>query len=356
MMFGMNDVGRHNYKTAEADEKTLAARQRSLDQYKKGMDDNIKKIKESGAAVVVVTPSPYDQYSKTITTENLAVCNDGLAKCAEIAKAAAAENKCPVSDLYTNITELMKKDPESKLAGSDRVHPGQDGHMVMAYFILQSQKVPGLVAKVSVDYAKKSVESAENCSADGLAVKDGSVKFKYSPKALPFPDSDEYRKANKFVPWDSLNQEIIQVKNLPAGDYRLLADGKETGRFSASQLAAGVNIAALATPGQQKSAKLRDAVIASANADRPLRGLVQTECILWGAKVDPADTAAADKYLDEWLEKKVGEQYKKYYTNVVKNYRENRDKHAGLQRTSDDARAAINTLQNPVPFEIEISR
>ena len=353
IMFGMNDVGRNNYKSAQADEKTLAAREGSLKTYKLKTDEIIKKIKASGAAPVVVTPSPYDQYGQGIKAENLAACNDGLAKCAEIARALAAENKCPVADIHAPMTALMIKDPESKLAGDGRVHPDQAGHMVMAYYILQAQKIPGLVSKTVIDCAKRTVARTENCSAENLEVQAGSVKFTYIPKALPFPLSGEYSKANKTVPWESLNQEIIQVMNLPAGDYRLLAGGKGIGSFSAAQFASGVNLAALATPQQGQSARLRKAVIAKANADFPLRNVVQGKCILWDAKIDPADFAASDKYLDEWLAQ-VSDQYKKYYTAVIKAYRENRGKLPELTQKAADAQENIFKFQKPEPFVLEI--
>ncbi|OGV39588.1 MAG: hypothetical protein A2020_02670 [Lentisphaerae bacterium GWF2_45_14] len=353
IMFGMNDFGRGNYKTAQADEKTMAAREGSLKTYKTSMDKTIKKIKASGVTPVIMTPTPYNQYGQSIKTENFTAANDGLTKCAEIVKALAVENKCPIVDLHAPITALLVKDSELDFSRDDRVHPNKIGHMIMAYYILQAQKVPTLVAKTVIDYTKKSIEGAENCSVENLEAKDASVKFTYTPKALPFPVSDEYSKANEAVPWDSLNQEIIQVKNLPAGDYRLLADRKEVGRFSAAQFAEGVNMASLATPQQAKSVQLKNAVTTKANVDRSLRGLVQVNCILWNGKIDPADVVASDKYLDEWLGK-VSEQYKKYYTNVIKSYRKNRDKLSSLMKGAADAQEEIFKRQKTEPCVIEI--
>ena len=355
IMFGMNDVGRDNYRTLQTDQKIMDARSGSLKIYKSSMDTTIKKIKDSGAVPVIVTPSPYDQYGRNINTENYTACNDGLAKCSEIARTLAAENKCLVADIHTPITELMIKNTELKLAGMDRVHPDQAGHMVIAYYILQAQKVPELVSEIVIDSAAMTVDKTEKCSVENLKFKDGSVKFTYSPMALPFPVSSEYSKANKIIPWESLNQEIIQVKNFPAGDYRLLTDGKEVGCFSATQFASGVNIAPLTTPRQERSAQIRLAVIAKADADRPLRGLVQVNCILWDAKISPADIPTADKYLDEWLAK-VGEQYKKYYTNVIKSYRGNRNILQDLTKKAKEAQDKIFELQKLEPCLIEIIR
>lgn len=354
IMFGMNDVGRNYYKTADAGEKTMNSRTNNLKSFENRMTENISRIKAAGILAVIVTPSPYDQYSLSIKTENLTACNDGLARCAEIDHKIADAQKCPLIDLHADLTAILKKNPELNLA-ADRVHPNNAGHMIMAYYILLAQKVPELVSKTVIDCTAVTVEKAENCAVENLDYKDGSVKFTYTSKALPFPVSDEYSKANKIVPWEALNQEIIQVKSLPAGDYRIISGGKESGRFSAAQFAAGVNIAILATPQQGKSAKIRNAVISKANADRSLRGLVQVNCILWSAKIDPADIPASDKFLDEWFAK-VSEQYKKYYTGVIKSYRENRNRLPELLKKSDEAQENIIKLQKTESCLIEITR
>lgn len=353
ILFGMNDVGRNNYKTELADERLRAVRVASLKNYQAAMETTLGKIKAAGASVTVMTPSPYDQYTQNLKTENLAACNDGLAALAAKARSLAIENQCAFVDLHTPMTALMRARPGLKLSGSDRVHPDQTGHMVMAYYILQEQKVPGLVAETVIDYSKSRVERAFNCSHSGLETGDSSVRFTYTPGALPFPVSDEYEKANQIVPWESLNREIIRVEHLPAGEYRLLIDGKETGRFSHLQFEAGVNIAALDTPQQRKSVQLRDAVIAKQNADRPLRILVQGNCVLWQAGVDPADIPAADRCLDDRLAAAPGA-WKKQAEGVYRQYREYREKLPELSRKARAAQDAITRLQSADPCLIEI--
>jgi hypothetical protein len=40
-----------------------------------------------------------------------------------------------------------------------------------------------------------------------------------------------------------LNQELLTVKDLKAGNYKLIMDGQEIGQWSAADLAAGINLA-----------------------------------------------------------------------------------------------------------------
>ena len=45
---------------------------------------------------------------------------------------------------------------------------------------------------------------------------------------------------------ERLNREMLMVENLPSGRYALRAGGREIGRYSATELASGVNLAPLA--------------------------------------------------------------------------------------------------------------
>jgi lysophospholipase L1-like esterase len=352
IMFGMNDVGRHLYAQAEADAATQTGREKCLAAYKSSLSEMVKKIKSSGVAVAVLTPSPYDQYGK-MATGNLVACNDGLARCAQIARQVAADNLCPVVDLHTPMTALLREHPESRLAGNDRVHPGQEGHMVMAYYLLQSQTMTGLVAKTVIDAEKKTVEIAENCAITELKATDVGLSYTYRPRALPFPKSAEYTQADTWVPWSSRNRELLEVKGLTAGTYRLLAEGKELGRFSSAQLTAGIDLAVLNTPQQAQSAGLREAVLAKATADRSLRNLVQVDAMLWNEKVDPADHGAADAWLNQWLQKPSP--YQGHYKAMVETYRKLRNE-TGLLQKAESAQALIFQRQPPKPVAMAVER
>ena len=58
IMFGMNDVGRHNYASNTPDEKTLKNRERALAAYRKNMTELVDKLLAAGKQVVLILPSP----------------------------------------------------------------------------------------------------------------------------------------------------------------------------------------------------------------------------------------------------------------------------------------------------------
>ena len=77
-----------------------------------------------------------------------------------------------------------------------------------------------------------------------------NISFSYAPASLPFPTPEEYLEADAVYPVSKkMNLEIVEIAGLPSGEYDLLTNGKTIGTFSAGQLAAGVNLALMPTPG-----------------------------------------------------------------------------------------------------------
>jgi len=353
LMFGMNDVGRGYRKSATPDAKALAAQEACLKRYRESMAALLERLKTGGTQPVVVTPSPHDQYSQAgIEATKTATGNDGLAVCSRIGRELAAAQGCPVVELHEPVTALMKKDPESLLAGKDRVHPDRKGHMGLAYFILQAHGLTGPVARMDIDFAGKTVLAAENCGLDGLKARGKSLSFTYRPKALPFPMAQEYEAASAIVPWGELNREIVQVRNLPAGEYGLRVGGAEVGRFSAAQFAAGVNIATLATPQQAQAQKLYAAIVGKYKAESPWRRFVWIEhSYIRRNKIDPTDTQAVDKYFAEVLAKPRNPRWLK---PSFESYQRLRGRLAEAAQTIAAAQDEIYRLQTCEPCLIQI--
>jgi lysophospholipase L1-like esterase len=350
VMFGINDVGRRNYKEAACGPEMTAKRAEAIKNYEASMLETVKKIRETGAAAVVVTPPPYDQYSAKNQTENYAACNDGLSKGVELIRKMAAGQNCPVIETHAPMTDALLKNPEIKFA-NDRVHPNPFGHMVIAYFILKAQGVPGIVAMVSVDSGEKRVVTAENCAVSNLEVKDGSLSFDYHAKSLPFPVSQEYKDSLAVVPWDELNREIIQIKGLPAGKYRLRASGLDAGVFGAADFAAGVNIAGLPTPNRSRAEELQKAVLQKIETDLPLRYIASGNAIVLSEKGDPSDFESADRCLDKWLEIETN----KKFAGMIEKFRKNRAMRTELLKAAEDAGAKIQSLQKTESYKLALT-
>src|SRR6201999_2756986 len=99
------------------------------------------------------------------------------------------------------------------------------------------------------------VTKAVNCAITNVANTNGSVSFNYLANSLPYPldtvavaggfgKHNRQSDGTKYVPFmKEFNQEVLTVKDLKAGNYKLVMDGQEIGQWSAADLAAGINLA-----------------------------------------------------------------------------------------------------------------
>ena len=138
---------------------------------------------------------------------------------------------------------------------------GTAGAYAEAARIFEKMREWPMVAQVSVDAKKgrvwqrsngKKMPETMNAVASAACAREGGVAFTYAPKALPLPATDAFRAAAAECPFLArLNREIIVVTDLADGEYALLFDGREVGRFSAAAFAKGVDVAPLDTPNQR---------------------------------------------------------------------------------------------------------
>ena len=304
--FGMNDSGASYRKDlfgmGDPDEAVLKKRRETVATYRANMEKLLALLKERGIAPVLLGPSIYDNTMKSEAANNHGA-NSGIQACIEELKTLKngigfVDFNAPMLEVNTR---MQAKDPAFGIAGGDRVHPGPEGHWVMAYEFLKAQNASPIVASVKVDAAKGAVLENTNCEVESLQAADGKVSFDYLPRSLPLPVNDEYRRGEKVVPiTESLNREMLAVQGLAPGRYALLLDGQNAGEFAAEELAAGVNIATLeANPGQRR-AKAVDALIQErAGQEGRIRQLRQMECGMRGKKSREEFAAHASADLDQ---------------------------------------------------------
>ncbi|MBT1685582.1 SGNH/GDSL hydrolase family protein [Dawidia soli] len=263
LTFGMNDSGYFEYNGAEpakeADKKVAASRESFL--------PLVEKLKALPAQKVMMSSPPYDE-----TMKNKDNYFPGKSKAMEriiaFQKEAASANQWPFVDLYYPMQQInlegQKSTPEFTIIGKDRIHPGNGGHLVMAYLFLKAQGLGGVpLAEVEIDARKKVVKKNNGADVNGLAVTD-DVAFDYLAKALPFPvdsasrmwGSDQKQSdALAVVPFiQDFNQELLRVTGLTAAQYELKIDGNVMGTWKKEEFAAGVNLALVVRTPQYKQA------------------------------------------------------------------------------------------------------
>jgi hypothetical protein len=176
----------------------------------------------------------------------------------EFQKTSADENGWEFVDFNAPMVainaEQQATDPTFALCGSDRIHPGNDGHMVMAYLYLKAQGFVGRgVADVEIDARKASTLKSVNAEITDVRKNGRDLTFDYLAGSLPYPldtlnrsrGTNPQSYITKLIPsfTDDMNREMLTVKGLSRGNYKLLIDGEEIGTWNNTQFADGINLA-----------------------------------------------------------------------------------------------------------------
>lgn len=265
--FGMNDSGYLEYNGDQpekfADEKVKA----SYEAYKQ-MEARYKNLVNT--KIVLMGSSPYDETAKIEGNTPFRNKNKAMLRIVDFQRESSKANGWQFFDLNQPMTALnsqfQQKDPTFTLCGKDRIHPDNDGHMVMAYLILKAQGFAGKeVAEISIDASNTSIISSSNCEITDIKKTSIGISFNYLAKALPYPmdtiargweQKKSQAEAVKTVPFiEEMNKEMLTVKGLK-GNYCLQIDGENIGTWSSADFAKGINLATLNTPQYKQALKV----------------------------------------------------------------------------------------------------
>ena len=253
--FGMNDSGYFEYNGDKPKEFGEQKYQESVKNYQQ-MEKRFKDLPDT--RIVMVGTSPYDETVQLKENTPFKTKNETIKRLVEYQKESAAKNNWEFTDLNAPMVALsqqyQQKDPAFTLCGSDRIHPDNDGHMVMAYLFLKAQGFVGKeVADMEINATKKQTVKSENCTISNIKQNGKDLSFDYLAEALPYPldtiargwgQKKSQAEILKVVPFmDEMNREILKVTGLK-GNYKLLIDNEEIGTWSGEELAKGINLAA----------------------------------------------------------------------------------------------------------------
>jgi hypothetical protein len=246
--------------------------------------------------------------------------------------------------------EHQKADPHYTLIGPDRVHPGAPGHLMMAWLFLKAQGAPALVSKVVVDATRGAATSSEQSTIGGVSKDGDGVSFTSQEKALPFPIEDAARPMLPLLPIEQdLNQEIVAVTGLASGTYEVTIDGAAVGRFSADDLAKGINLAFNAAAPQVKQAQtVLQLDETRRSTESVLRNYAAVRWFLQHRQVNPDDLAAVSAFAATKMNK-TG-----YYENQVAGYVKNWPAHAEVVAKVTSIESELFHARQPVAHTYRI--
>lgn len=305
IMMGMNDVNINLYNNNTPDETNAGKRAQALNDYEASYRKTIETLKEkTKAKIILMTPTPYDQYSLK-SGDNLADANSGLTAAAAITRKLAREYHLELVEFHEVLTGLLQKWPDRQINRPDRIHPDSIGHLIMTKLFLEAQNILPEVGSYTFD--AKTEKS-----------------FTVNPAALPYPVDCNFVEAEKIVPLN-FNTETLKLTNLAPGRYGAKINGGFIGNFDQSELAAGIDLTCCDTP-EMAAAKGVAAIIEKARAvageERCVAAVEFFTDLKTKGEVDVRDHAAVDRYQTESL-KKNPNSYAEYQYRIYKNQRDN---------------------------------
>lgn len=299
LCYGMNDGSYRIYTEAIGAE------------YEKNMRFIIEKLKALGVARIV-TGSPgavdtrYFQKSPADFGGKPAGegYNETLRRLRDIDEKLASDLKTSFADVHSPIVDAMAKAKKAKgddydVCGRDGVHPGVNGHLIMAYAFLKALGCDGKIAEITVDMKGGAVASEGH---KVMSASDGKVELesvKYPFCFDPDPNlSGSNRSILPYIPFNQdLNRFILKVNNLSSAKAKVTW-GDETKEFMREQLESGINLAAefAKTPFDGNFNKIMQSIAAKQNFEtQMIKGTITNFRPLAGQiAADPELSAACD--------------------------------------------------------------
>ncbi len=176
--------------------------------------------------------------------------NATLARLGGISQKLAAEHKQTFARVHDTMLNAMKQakttlGEDYEVAGYDGIHPGPNGHLLMAHAFLKAMGLDGNIGLIEVDLqGAAKVTSGHSV----LAAKAGKVELESTRWPFCFElDLTSPSSTRSILPFcrfnEDLNRLMLKVTGL-SSDKAKVTWGVETRQFTREQLQKGVNLAA----------------------------------------------------------------------------------------------------------------
>jgi lysophospholipase L1-like esterase len=240
-----------------------------LKMYGRAMEQIVDIFQQAGTRFIVVgSPGVVDStfFKKGALTPS--AYNQTLAELTAVARQVAEKKGVAFADVHTPMLAVMSKAKakygEQYPLAADGVHPGPNGHLIMAYAFLKALGCDGDIGTLTMDWVSGQAQTTDGhriltAAKDRLEVE--SVKYPFCFYGRP-EDPQGTVGILEFLPFNQeLNRLLLVVKKLPDGNWKVTW-GQAEKNFSSAELAQGINLAAefLDNPFSEPFAQVEKAV------------------------------------------------------------------------------------------------
>lgn len=266
--YGMNDGSYRAY------EEGIGKR------YIGAMTEIVGRLKKAGAVVVVGGPGIVDSKYFQGGGEKPKVYNDNLKHLSELAKKLAETEGFPHADVFGAMMAAMEKAKPAlgdayDVGGKDGVHPGPNGHLLMAYAFLKAMGIDGNLGSITIDM--KGAAAADGHKV--LSSDAGKAEIESTRYPFCFTGDDKSPAGTRsMLPYVAFNADLnrltLVVKNLDAAKAKVTW-GAASKSFPKEELEKGINLAAEfpETPFAEAFRKLDGLIFAKQNFET---GMIKT--------------------------------------------------------------------------------
>ncbi|HEV2575594.1 MAG TPA: SGNH/GDSL hydrolase family protein [Acidobacteriaceae bacterium] len=247
-MLGMNDGG-----YVPPDQKIFA-------EYQTGYEKLLQMLRDAAPAarITLLENTPYDEITHGTEFKGFMATTE---QNAHSTPALAAREHLPVVDTDAPVKQLLERakaaDPSyASLLVTDRIHPAEPTHWVMAAAVMRAWHVDPVVSSVAIASDSRTVTDSRRTTVTRLTGDNTQLEWNQMDEALPLPFNFDNELMNFVLSVSDLfssDQEMLRVTGLRGGEYMLRIDSMQIGSFSADELANGVNLATMKTPMWQQA-------------------------------------------------------------------------------------------------------
>jgi len=239
--YGMNDGAYTTFDEGRG--KWYADNQRGI----------VKGLQQAGVRLIVLgSPGVVDSNTFRGGGEAANVYNATLGKLGDLDKQIAADEKVVFADVHGPMMDVMarakaKYGPGYAVAGGDGVHPGPNGHLVMAYAFLKALGCTGDIGTITLDLAGNTATATDGHKV--LACANGAVDLESTRYPFCFFGDPASPGATtgiiEFFPFNQdLNRLMLVVKGADANKRYKVTWGAGSKEYTGAALAQGINLAA----------------------------------------------------------------------------------------------------------------
>jgi lysophospholipase L1-like esterase len=284
------------------------------DVYRKNQTAIVEALKSHGVRVIVLGSSKcVDSYTYNHGKPGgtpPAVYNKTLGAFGDIDRDIAQKEGVIYADVFGATVSAMEKSKavygdSYNFGGSDGIHPGPNGHLVMAYAFLKALGCDGAVGTLTVDMGSNQAQGSPGqkiVSFQSGTLEVESTRYPFCFQGDPTKPAPTTAGILRFVPFnEDLNRYMLVVTGLTSAKAKVTW-GTASKVFSADDLKKGINLAAefLDNPFVPAFFKVDAAVQAQQGVETPLvKGFLHNLGTMKGFL--PDDSAVLDKIAADGL-------------------------------------------------------